>query len=58
MLAFFTTEDSTGTPTPWANLILLADHNGEVTLPFGGLDRFNVDTWAPSASALSRLGAG
>jgi hypothetical protein len=51
-LAFFSYDD-TGSPTPWASLMLLADSNGLVSLPFGGHDRLNVDTWAPSAAALS-----
>jgi hypothetical protein len=53
MLAFVTLHDDSGGPTPWVNLMLLADKNGLVTLPFGGRDRLNLDTWIPSATALA-----
>ncbi|MCA1846136.1 MAG: hypothetical protein LC792_23685 [Actinobacteria bacterium] len=53
MLAFVILHDDTGNPAPWANLMLLADKNGLVTLPFGAQDRLNIDTWVPSAAALS-----
>ena len=53
MLAFFSLHDDTGSPTPWVSLMLRADKNGLVTLPFGAGDRLNVDTWVPSAPALS-----
>jgi hypothetical protein len=52
MLAFFMLHDDSGAPAPWANIMLLADKNGLVTLPFGDRDRLNVDTWVPSDVAL------
>jgi hypothetical protein len=53
MLAFVNLHDDRGAPAPWVNIMLVADEHGLVTLPFGAHDRLNVDTWVPSAAALS-----
>jgi hypothetical protein len=53
MLAFVSLHDDTGAPAPWVNLLLPDDKDGLVTLPFGGRDRLNIDTWVPSALALA-----
>jgi hypothetical protein len=53
MLALLQTHDDAGAPTPWAWALLRADKNGMLTLPFGDHDLLNVNTWTPTALALS-----
>lgn len=51
MLGLFSTHDQPGPTVPaYAQTLLKADPDGNLTLPFGDRDQINVNTWTPPPS--------
>jgi hypothetical protein len=59
MLALFETHDDHGQPTaPYATELFRADRDGSLTLPFGGHEQVNLNTWNPTIGPPPTTGIG